>query len=91
MVPPLNDPVTCDECSTDFTCRWWSVTMATASGKGQLCDQCRTSKDKKAIAQSHTSKLEEAFTHAKQKKLEAKQRLLQGRSQAMQLTCSQRI
>lgn len=89
-VPTLNDPMTCDVCSTDFTCRWWSVT-ATDTGKGQLCDQCKTSKDKKAIAQAHTSKLEEAFTRAKQMKLEAKQRLLQGRSQAMPLSCSQRI
>ncbi|KAG5286080.1 hypothetical protein AALO_G00010720 [Alosa alosa] len=90
--PPHNDPKTCDQCSTDFTCRWWCVTMRTDRGEVQLCDHCKTSKDKKAIVQAHTSKMEEAFSHAKQMKLEAKQRLLQGRTQAMQLPqCSQRI
>ncbi|XP_062409551.1 transcriptional repressor p66 alpha-like [Sardina pilchardus] len=89
--PPRYDPYTCDQCLTDFTCQWWCVTISTARG-GQLCDQCKTSKDKKAIVEAHTSKMEDAFEHAKQMKLEAKQRLLQGRLQAMQLPqCSQRI
>ncbi|KAH0625890.1 hypothetical protein JD844_034251 [Phrynosoma platyrhinos] len=50
------DPYTCVQCKTDFTCRWREEKSGTI-----MCETCMSSNQKKALKAEHTSRLKAAF------------------------------
>lgn len=66
------EPYTCTQCQTDFTCRW-----RRDKGGAVLCEQCMSSNQKKALKAEHTSRLKAAFVKALQQEQEIEQRIMQ--------------
>ncbi|KAL1251355.1 hypothetical protein QQF64_019151 [Cirrhinus molitorella] len=71
--PAPKEPFTCAQCQTDFTSRW----RHEKSSGSILCEQCMSSKQKKALKAEHTSRLKAAFVKALQQEQEIEQRILQ--------------
>ncbi|XP_059425447.1 transcriptional repressor p66-alpha-like isoform X2 [Carassius carassius] len=71
--PAPKEPFTCVQCQTDFTSRW----RQEKSSGSILCEQCMSSKQKKALKAEHTSRLKAAFVKALQQEQEIEQRILQ--------------
>lgn len=59
------EPFSCSQCKTDFTCRW-------RKGKGGvfICEQCMSTNQKKVVKTEHTSRLKSAFVKALQQEQE---------------------
>ncbi|TSK53685.1 Transcriptional repressor p66-alpha [Bagarius yarrelli] len=70
---PVKEPFTCAQCHTDFTSRW----RQDKSNNLILCEQCMSSKQKKALKAEHTNRLKAAFVKALQQEQEIEQRILQ--------------
>ncbi|XP_042335149.1 transcriptional repressor p66-alpha isoform X2 [Sceloporus undulatus] len=72
VAPSSQDPYTCVQCKTDFTCRWREEKSGTI-----MCETCMSSNQKKALKAEHTSRLKAAFVKALQQEQEIEQRILQ--------------
>ncbi|XP_060641146.1 transcriptional repressor p66-alpha isoform X2 [Anolis sagrei] len=70
--PSSQDPFTCIQCKTDFTCRWREE-----KGGAIMCETCMSSNQKKALKAEHTTRLKAAFVKALQQEQEIEQRILQ--------------
>ncbi|XP_044311785.1 transcriptional repressor p66-alpha isoform X1 [Varanus komodoensis] len=70
--PSSQEPYTCVQCKTDFTCRWREE-----KGGSIMCETCMSSNLKKALKAEHTSRLKAAFVKALQQEQEIEQRILQ--------------
>ncbi|XP_063146895.1 transcriptional repressor p66-alpha isoform X3 [Candoia aspera] len=70
--PSSQEPYTCVQCKTDFTCRWREE-----KGGSIMCETCMSSNQKKALKAEHTSRLKAAFVKALQQEQEIEQRILQ--------------
>ncbi|XP_034973137.1 transcriptional repressor p66-alpha isoform X1 [Zootoca vivipara] len=70
--PSSQDPYTCVQCKTDFTCRWREEKSGSI-----MCETCMSSNQKKALKAEHTSRLKAAFVKALQQEQEIEQRILQ--------------
>ncbi|XP_073700009.1 transcriptional repressor p66-alpha-like [Garra rufa] len=80
--PAPKEPFTCAQCQTDFTSRWRNE----KSSGSILCEQCMSSKQKKALKAEHTSRLKAAFVKALQQEQEIEQRILQQASSPVSKT-----
>ncbi|TRY81743.1 hypothetical protein DNTS_031657 [Danionella cerebrum] len=67
------EPFTCAQCRTDFTSRW----RQEKSNGSILCEQCMSSKQKKALKAEHTSRLKAAFVKALQQEQEIEKHIMQ--------------
>ncbi|XP_053155835.1 transcriptional repressor p66-alpha isoform X2 [Hemicordylus capensis] len=72
LTPSSQEPYTCVQCKTDFTCRWREE-----KGGSIMCETCMSSNQKKALKAEHTSRLKAAFVKALQQEQEIEQRILQ--------------
>ncbi|XP_058018487.1 transcriptional repressor p66-alpha isoform X1 [Ahaetulla prasina] len=70
--PSSQEPYTCVQCKTDFTCRWREEKSGSI-----MCETCMSSNQKKALKAEHTSRLKAAFVKALQQEQEIEQRILQ--------------
>uniref|UniRef100_A0ABM5EM03 Transcriptional repressor p66-alpha isoform X2 n=1 Tax=Pogona vitticeps TaxID=103695 RepID=A0ABM5EM03_9SAUR len=70
--PSSQEPYTCVQCKTDFTCRWREEKSGSI-----MCETCMCSNQKKALKAEHTSRLKAAFVKALQQEQEIEQRILQ--------------
>lgn len=73
----IQDPFTCSQCNTDFTCRW---RQDKAKGGMVLCEDCMSSNQKKALKAEHTNRLKAAFVKALQQEQEIDQCISQASS-----------
>ncbi|GIY50529.1 hypothetical protein CDAR_378792 [Caerostris darwini] len=69
---PQTEPLTCAQCSTDFTCMWkWKeVEKNGTKAYDAFCEACITSNIRKALKAQHTNSLKAAFLKALQKEKE---------------------
>ncbi|XP_060088679.1 transcriptional repressor p66-alpha isoform X2 [Heteronotia binoei] len=72
VVPSSQEPYTCVQCKTDFTCRWREEKRGLI-----MCETCMSSNQKKALKAEHTNRLKAAFVKALQQEQEIEQRILQ--------------
>ncbi|XP_066492210.1 transcriptional repressor p66-alpha isoform X2 [Tiliqua scincoides] len=72
MAPSSQEPYTCVQCKTDFTCRWREEKSGSI-----MCETCMSSNQKKALKAEHTNRLKAAFVKALQQEQEIEQRILQ--------------
>ncbi|XP_077188132.1 transcriptional repressor p66-alpha isoform X3 [Paroedura picta] len=70
--PSSQEPYTCVQCKTDFTCRWREEKRGLI-----MCETCMSSNQKKALKAEHTNRLKAAFVKALQQEQEIEQRILQ--------------
>ncbi|KAL8177619.1 UNVERIFIED_CONTAM: Transcriptional repressor p66-alpha [Gekko kuhli] len=70
--PSSQEPYTCVQCKTDFTCRWREEKQGLI-----MCETCMSSNQKKALKAEHTNRLKAAFVKALQQEQEIEQRILQ--------------
>uniref|UniRef100_A0A8C6X1K4 GATA zinc finger domain containing 2A n=1 Tax=Naja naja TaxID=35670 RepID=A0A8C6X1K4_NAJNA len=70
--PSSQEPYSCVQCKTDFTCRWREEKSGSI-----MCETCMSSNQKKALKAEHTSRLKAAFVKALQQEQEIEQRILQ--------------
>ncbi|XP_051258144.1 transcriptional repressor p66 alpha isoform X2 [Dicentrarchus labrax] len=70
----VNEPFTCTQCNTDFTCRW---RHDKTKGGAVLCEHCMSSNQKKALKAEHTNRLKGAFVKALQQEQEIEQGIFQ--------------
>ncbi|XP_051985407.1 transcriptional repressor p66 alpha-like isoform X2 [Xyrauchen texanus] len=66
------EPFTCSQCQTDFTCRWRKD-----KGGAIMCEECMSSIQKKALKAEHTTRLKAAFVKALQQEQEMEKKILQ--------------
>ncbi|XP_054836988.1 transcriptional repressor p66-alpha isoform X1 [Eublepharis macularius] len=72
VAPCSQEPYTCVQCKTDFTCRWREEKRGLI-----MCETCMSSNQKKALKAEHTTRLKAAFVKALQQEQEIEQRILQ--------------
>ncbi|XP_027006445.1 transcriptional repressor p66-alpha-like isoform X1 [Tachysurus fulvidraco] len=72
QISASNEPFTCTQCKTDFTCRWRKEKSGAI-----MCEQCMSTNQKKALKAEHTNRLKAAFVKALQQEQEIEQRILQ--------------
>ncbi|GFY49102.1 hypothetical protein TNIN_209341 [Trichonephila inaurata madagascariensis] len=66
------EPLTCAQCSTDFTCvwKWKEVDKNGKKAYDAFCEACITSNTRKSLKAQHTNSLKSAFLRALQKEKE---------------------
>ncbi|GFR26836.1 hypothetical protein TNCT_338761 [Trichonephila clavata] len=66
------EPLTCAQCSTDFTCvwKWKEVDKNGKKAYDAFCEACITSNTRKSLKAQHTNSLKSAFLKALQKEKE---------------------
>ncbi|XP_048351701.1 transcriptional repressor p66-alpha isoform X2 [Sphaerodactylus townsendi] len=72
VAPSSQEPYTCVQCKTDFTCRWREEKRGMI-----MCETCMSSNQKRALKAEHTTRLKAAFVKALQQEQEIEQRILQ--------------
>nr|XP_056701118.1 transcriptional repressor p66-alpha isoform X2 [Euleptes europaea] len=72
VAPSSQEPYTCVQCKTDFTCRWREEKRGLI-----MCETCMSSNQKRALKAEHTTRLKAAFVKALQQEQEIEQRILQ--------------
>ncbi|XP_051554579.1 transcriptional repressor p66-alpha-like isoform X2 [Myxocyprinus asiaticus] len=72
LVVTGEEPFTCSQCQTDFTCRWRKD-----KGGAIMCEECMSSIQKKALKAEHTNRLKAAFVKALQQEQEMEKKILQ--------------
>ncbi|XP_061457687.1 transcriptional repressor p66-alpha isoform X3 [Rhineura floridana] len=82
--PSSQEPYTCIQCKTDFTCRWREEKSGSI-----MCETCMSSNQKKALKAEHTSRLKAAFVKALQQEQEIEQRILQQAASPVQTKAEQ--
>ncbi|XP_051557455.1 transcriptional repressor p66-alpha-like isoform X2 [Myxocyprinus asiaticus] len=77
LVVTGEEPFTCSQCQTDFTCRWRKD-----KGGATMCEECMSTNQKKALKAEHTNRLKAAFVKALQQEQEMEKILQQSSSPA---------